>query len=68
MRDRPGMWTFELGDMRLVVDTISALWELQLRHGDEHAPYSETQEEADAAVTLAITLGRWFTSGAITRT
>ncbi|HWK26355.1 MAG TPA: hypothetical protein VNS09_07335 [Solirubrobacter sp.] len=68
VRDQPGMWTFALGDAQVVVDMISALWETQLRHGDEAAPYSETQEEADAAVALALTLVRWFTIGAIRRT
>ena len=44
---------------------LSALWDNQLRHGDEGAPPSETQEQADAAVALALTLVRWFTLGAI---
>lgn len=46
-RDHPGRWEFELGDFQVVLDMISALWESQLRHGNESAPTSETQEEAD---------------------
>jgi hypothetical protein len=65
MRAKPDKWEFELGGIQVVIDTIGALWEAQLRHGDEAAPVSETQEEADAAVHLAITLVRWFTSGAV---
>jgi hypothetical protein len=61
----PTRWTFELGDMQLVVGMVSALWDNQLRHGDEAAPPSETQEQADAAVHLAVTLVRWFSGGAI---
>jgi hypothetical protein len=67
LRDQPGRWSFELGDVQLVVDAATALWENQLRHGDEAAPMSETQEQADAAVALALTLVRWFTAGAIQR-
>jgi hypothetical protein len=66
-RDHPGSWTFELGDLQVVVDMISALWESQLRHGDESAPVSETQEQADAAVFMAFTLVRWFTTRAVRR-
>lgn len=58
---------FELGRMTIVVDLMSALWDNQLRHGDEAAPMSETQEATDAAVHLALTLVRWFTSGAVKR-
>jgi hypothetical protein len=69
MRAKPEKWEFELGaDVQIVIDMISTLWENQRRHGDEEAPLSETQEQADAAVHLAITLVRWFTSGAIRRT
>jgi hypothetical protein len=64
-RDQPGRWTFELGDFQVVLDMISALWESQLRHGDEAAPVSETQQQADAAVFMAFTLVRWFTTGAV---
>jgi hypothetical protein len=68
VRDHPSRWTFELGDdAELVVSMITALWENQLRHGDEAAPLRETQEQADAAVNLAITLVRWFTTGAVRR-
>lgn len=67
MRANPEEWAFELGDVRVVIDVLSALWEGQRRHGDEDAPLSETQEQADAAVHLALTLVRWFTSGAIRR-
>jgi hypothetical protein len=66
-RDHPGRWTFELGDFQVVLDMISALWESQLRHGDESAPVSETQAQADAAVFMALTLVRWFTTGAVQR-
>jgi hypothetical protein len=64
-RDHPGRWEFELGDFQVVLDMISALWESQLRHGNESAPTSETQEEANAAVFMALTLVRWFTTGAV---
>lgn len=68
VRDDPNSWTFELGgNVQLVIDMMSALWENQLRHGDEAAPMSETQEQADAAVHLALTLVRWFTTGAVRR-
>jgi hypothetical protein len=65
MKAKPEKWTFELGDVRVVLDMMEALRGPQLRHGDESAPFSETQEEADAAVALALTLVRWFTTGAI---
>ena len=65
MRANPERWTFELGNVELVVQMLSALWDNQLRHGDDTAPVSETPAQADAAVALALTLVRWFTTGAI---
>jgi hypothetical protein len=67
MRANPDRWKFDLGEAEVVVELLTALWETQLRHGDETAPISETQEEADAAVHLALTLVRWFTTGAVRR-
>jgi hypothetical protein len=65
MRANPERWTFELGNVELVVEMLSALWDNQLRHGDDKAPVSETPAQADAAFALALTLVRWFTTGAI---
>jgi hypothetical protein len=67
VRNETGRWIFELGPLQVVVDMIAALWETQLRHGDEAAPISETQEEADAAVHMAVALARWFLTGAVRR-
>ena len=66
--NNPGLWRFELGgDPQVVVNMMSVLWENQLRHGNETEPISETQEQADAAVALALTLVRWFVTGVVRR-
>lgn len=53
----------------IVLGMCRALWFGQHdRHGGEpSAPGNVNQEEAETAVTLAVTLVQWFTSGAVAR-
>lgn len=56
------------GNIGPLINMIELLWTGQTsRHGGQTAMRSETQDEADMAVYLAITLVRWFTSGAVRR-
>jgi hypothetical protein len=51
-----------------VIGMMTALWEGQTsRHGGQTATRSETRDEAQAAVHLAVVLVQWFTSGMIQR-
>jgi hypothetical protein len=65
LRANPGRWTVEFGEVDLVVSMLTALWENQPRPGDATASSSEARRRADAAVPLALTLVRWFSTGAI---
>ncbi len=69
IRAKPDKWRFVLGDPTDVLGVIDALWTTHRRHGtdDGEAPMGMAQEEADAAVHLAITLVRWFAGGAFSR-
>ncbi len=69
VKDAPHKFTFALGDMSAVVPVMEAMWTAHVRHGtdDREAPMGMSQEEADAAVHLALALVRWFSGGAITR-
>ena len=71
LRDKPEKWNFALAGSTAeqVADMCGVLWKGQHRHGTSEpgAPLVQTQEEADAAFHLALTLVRLFTSGAITR-
>jgi hypothetical protein len=74
LRARPSRWTLTLrpigasDPMVKVIGMIELLWKAQLdRHGtpDPDAPFSVSQEEAEAAVHLAATLVHWFSNGGI---
>ena len=66
IRDKPGKWTFSLGNPVAVVEPMSLLWDAHVRHGtdDRTAPMGMSAEQADAGLHLALTLTRWFVSGA----
>ncbi len=72
---RNGAQKFELtlssGAVRpvpVLIDMLSLLWTNQYdRHVTESRPLHVSQEEAEAAVTLAITLVQWFVRGHISR-
>jgi len=68
LRQKPSKWTFELGSVELIADMCDSIWTSQLdRHGTDDAtvPLSVTQEQADAAVHMALVLTRYFTGGAV---
>ncbi|MGN6201767.1 MAG: hypothetical protein ACTHNY_05125 [Solirubrobacterales bacterium] len=72
LRDKPEKWNVILdqGTVEQVANMASLVWKGQLdRHGtdDPAAPLNVSQEEADAAVHIAISLTRLFSSGGITR-
>ena len=55
--------------MLILADMLDLVWKGQRdRHGDPdpHAPLSVTQEQAEAAVQLAVTVVQWFTAGVVT--
>jgi hypothetical protein len=72
-RDAPGKWQIVLKPARIdphaaVLGMMQLLWFSQHdRHGtaDDSAPLNVSQDEAEAAVYLAVTLVQWFTSGAV---
>lgn len=69
--DKPSKWTTPLdtgADVGAVLGMMSALWEGHYRHGDETKPISHSQQDAEVAVHLAVTLVHLFASGAISRT
>lgn len=68
LRSAPQNFAFELGEVSHVIELMNDMWTTNLRHADEDAPKEHTQEEADAAVHLALTLVRWFAGGAVRRT
>jgi hypothetical protein len=56
------------GDIAPVIAMAKLLWQGQTsRHGSQSPQRSETLEEAQMAVFLAVTLVHWFTTGAIRR-
>lgn len=70
IRNKPAKWTVVLegASMENVADLASMIWTSQLdRHGtdDETVPLSVSQDEADAAVHLAIGLVRLFVGGQV---
>lgn len=75
MRAHPQKWTVTapasstaMPNAQLVIVMMDAVWTGQAgRHGDPNLPTppTQTQEEAKAAVHLAVTLVEWFTSGAV---
>ena len=72
IRDKPGKWTVDLADAtsEQVADMASMIWQAQFdRHGthDETVPLNVTQEQADAAVHIAIGLVRLFAGDHIRR-
>jgi hypothetical protein len=69
VRDAPQKFVFVLGDADVIVLVMKAMWSTHRRHGtdDRSAPMGMSQDEADAAVHLALTLVRWFAGGGFTR-
>jgi len=76
IRNDPTKWTIDLhsptptDQMPQVQGMLELLWKGQSnRDGtpDADAPLSVTQEQAEAALHLAMTLVQWFTSGVVTR-
>lgn len=74
LRDRPDKWMVGLDhpspdrQVLAVADMMEMMWKGQHdRHGtpDESAPSNVSQEEAEAALHLAVTLVHWFRSGVI---
>ncbi len=70
MRDKPEKWTVDLAEARpeQVTELAAMIWQSQFdRHGthDESIPLSVSQEQADAAVHIAIALTRLFAGGHI---
>ena len=71
IRDKPSKWTFALGTPDQVADACGMLWLSQFdRHGtdNESLPLHVNDQQADAAVHLALTLVRWFAGGAFAAT
>jgi hypothetical protein len=72
LRDKPEKWTVDLAEAtpEQVTEMAAMIWQSQFdRHGthDESVPLNVSQEQADAAVHLAIALVRLFAGGHITR-
>jgi hypothetical protein len=75
LRAKVDSWTTSLtpggqNGIDRAVGMLELLWKAQLdRHGtpDPTAPFAASQEEAEAAVHLALTLVHWFETGAIRR-
>jgi hypothetical protein len=76
MRTKPDKWTVGLkhhtpgGQVSAVVGMLDLLWSGQSdRHGDPDpaAPLEVTQDEAEAALHLALTLVHWFSRGVVMR-
>jgi hypothetical protein len=72
IRDKPEKWTVVLdkSSSNQIADMCDLIWKGQMdRHGtdDPNAPLNVSQEEADAAVHIAMTLARLFASGGIRR-
>ena len=55
-------------DITPLIEMLDLLWKGQTaRHGGQTPTRMETREEAEMAVTLAVTLVHWFTTGAVRR-
>ena len=72
MEDKPSKWTVDLVEAtpEQVTGMAAMIWQAQFdRHGtdDEDVPLNVSQEQADAAVHVAIALVRLFAGGHITR-
>ena len=75
LRDHPQEFATRLNPspplepMDVVRQMLSLLWKSQWdRHGvDDDAPLTVSQQEAEAALALAVTLVRWFDTGAVYR-
>lgn len=70
LRDKPEKWEVDLseGTTEQVTDMAAMIWQSQLdRHGthDGTVPLNVSQEQADAAVHIAIALTRMFAGGHI---
>jgi hypothetical protein len=70
MRDKPSKWTVDLVEAtpEQVTEMAAMIWQSQFdRHGthDEAVPLNVSQEQADAAVHIAIALVRLFAGGHI---
>jgi hypothetical protein len=64
----PARWTFAIqpGARDVVVAMMKCLWEGQVdRHGGITPTPEVTQDAAEAAVHMAVTLVHWFTGGAV---
>jgi hypothetical protein len=71
LRDKPEKWTVDLGEATTeqVTDMAAMIWQSQFdRHGthDANVPLNVSQEQADAAVHIAIALTRLFAGGHVT--
>lgn len=56
------------GPVETLVKNLELLWQGQYdRHVTESAPLRVSQEEAETALHLAVTLVQWFTSGSVSR-
>lgn len=76
MRAKPEKWSVRLrsqtrsDQMASLIGMLDALWSGQdgTRHGDsdESTPMDVRQEDAEAALSLALTLVHWFTTGVVT--
>ncbi|HXW59445.1 MAG TPA: hypothetical protein VEJ23_08205 [Solirubrobacteraceae bacterium] len=72
LRDKPEKWTVDLVEAtpRQVTEMAAMIWQSQFdRHGtrDESVPLNVSQEQADAAVHVAIALVRLFAGGHVRR-
>jgi hypothetical protein len=74
LRAKPDKWMVNLkhptpdGQVQTVADMLDLVWKGQSdRHGspDPNAPISVTQEQAEAAVHLAVTVVQWFNTGVV---
>jgi hypothetical protein len=74
LRAKPSKWVVDLKhptpdrQVETVADMLDLIWKGQSdRHGDPDpaAPISVSQEQAEAAVHLAVTVVQWFTMGVI---
>jgi hypothetical protein len=75
LRDKPAKWAVGLKhpeperQVVILADMLDLVWKGQTgRHGDPDptAPISVSQEQAEAAVHLAVTVVQWFTTGVVT--
>jgi hypothetical protein len=72
LRDKPAKWTLDLAEARpeQVTEMAAMIWQSQFdRHGthDESVPLNVSQEQADAAVHIALALVRLFAGGHMKR-